>query len=69
MLISEISFDNLALANAMSGSVADNARKLGISRGHLNNILKGRKRPSANLLLKIQSVYNLSAKHISKKSS
>lgn len=63
-----IKLDGDALAQAMPGSVAENARKLGISRQHLNNILKGNKNPSANLLLRLQKLFKLSADSISKKS-
>ena len=67
MTTPEIGFNNQALVKAISGSVAENARNLGISRQHLNNILKGRKQPSGILLLKIQSLYKLSADKITKK--
>lgn len=49
------------LAERLSGNVAAHARKLGISRQHLNNILKGRRQASGALLLKIQTVYEIPA--------
>ena len=64
-----ISFDNSVLLDVVGGNVAEDARKLGISRQHLNNILKGRKKPSADLLLKIQALYELSASQFSKQSA
>jgi hypothetical protein len=41
MDIGDLKIDNHVLAERIKGSVAENARKLGVSRGHLNNILKG----------------------------
>lgn len=61
MTDSKSTLNHTAIADKLNGSVAENARKLGISRQHLNNIIKGRKQPSASLLLKIQKVYRLSA--------
>jgi transcriptional regulator with XRE-family HTH domain len=61
----KISLDSKVLATELSGNIAEIARKLGISRQHLNNILKGRRKPSADLLLKIQMEYSLSANEIS----
>lgn len=63
---SEIKFDHANLAALLPGSIAENARRLGISRQHMNNILKGRKVPSGSLLLRIQSIYGLSAKQLAK---
>jgi len=65
----EITLDSSALTEAIQGNIAEHARKLGISRQHLSNILKGNKNPSADLLLKIQSVFGLSAETISKKNN
>ena len=55
-----------AIEEKLDGSVAENARKLGISRGHLHNILRGNKNPSAELLLKIQTTFGLTAKELIK---
>jgi transcriptional regulator with XRE-family HTH domain len=61
MMSQNVTFNEKALLNKITGSVAENARKLGVSRGHLNNILKGKRTPSGTLLLKIQAEYNLTA--------
>jgi transcriptional regulator with XRE-family HTH domain len=62
----DLKVDNQVLAKRMPGSIAENARKLGISRQHLNNILKGHRQPSADVLLRIQSLFKLSAKDLIK---
>lgn len=49
------------IGQKITGSVAENARELGISRQHLHNIIKGRKTPSAELLLKIQEMFDVPA--------
>ena len=61
----EIKFDNEKLASLLNGSVAKNARELGVSRQHLNNVLKGRRVPSGSLMLKIQRVFKLDSESIS----
>ena len=60
----QVNFDNKALAAALEGNVAENARKLGISRGHLNNVLKGTKKPSIDLLIKIIKTFQLEPQRI-----
>lgn len=60
----EVKFDYQKFAALLEGSVAENARKLGISRQHLNNIKNGNKNPSADLLLKMQHVFGMSAENI-----
>ena len=61
MNTAEVKTDYKVLTEVITGNVADHARKLGISRQHLNNILKGRRTPSGDLLLKIQREYNVPA--------
>jgi plasmid maintenance system antidote protein VapI len=58
--------DHEVLASRLKGPVAENARKLGVSRQHLNNILKGHRQPSASLLLKMQTVFRIAPKALIK---
>lgn len=59
MFTTEINLDTKALASELKGNVAENARKLGITRGHLNNVLKGNKKPSIGLFLKIINTFQI----------
>lgn len=62
----DIEFDHEKLKTLLDGSVAKNARILGISRQHLNNIVNGNKNPSAGLLLKIQLIFGISPQKLLK---
>jgi plasmid maintenance system antidote protein VapI len=66
MYAGDFKIDNEMLAEKLKGPVAVNARKLGISRQHLNNILKGHRQPSAGLLLRIQTVFRITPKALIK---
>lgn len=63
--VKDIKFDYAKFAALLDGSVASNARRLGISRQHLNNIIKGKRVPSGSLLLKIQHVFKTNQESIS----
>jgi transcriptional regulator with XRE-family HTH domain len=69
MDLGDLKIDNQVLAERIKGPVAENARKLGISRGHLNNILKGNRQPSASLLLRIQTEFRIAPKRLIKDES
>jgi transcriptional regulator with XRE-family HTH domain len=65
--ITDIEFDHVKFAKMLKGSIAENAREIGISRQHLLNILQGRRRPSAPLLLKLQELYKIEAGELLKR--
>ena len=65
--IVDVEFDHVKFAGVLEGSTAENARKLGISRQHLTNIIKGNRRPSANLLLKLQQIYKIAPSDLIRK--
>lgn len=69
MLGTDVHFNHQVLAEVISGNVAAEARKLGISRQHLNNILKGNRNPSGSLLLRIQATYDLPFQKLAKRAS
>lgn len=65
--IADVKFDNLKFTKMIHGTIAENARSLGVTRQHLHNIMRGRRLPSAPLLLKIQQVYQVGSSDLIKK--
>lgn len=51
--IKNISFDQSKLAGYYPDSITENAEQIGISKQHLSNIINGKKKPSADVLVRI----------------